>query len=78
MKIKESEKINKYLDLVRELKNHEVALETVPQKKPGRNGNQTKNRDHPDYSIVEIGQNTEKSPEDLMRLAVTWSQVKFH
>ena len=25
--------------------------------------------DHPDYSIVKIGQNTEKSPEDLRTLA---------
>ena len=27
--------------------------------------------DHPDYSIIEFGQNTEKSPGDLSRLAVT-------
>ena len=26
--------------------------------------------DHPNYSIVEIGQNTKKSPGDLRRLAV--------
>ena len=26
--------------------------------------------DHPNYSIIENGQNTEKSPEDLRRLAV--------
>ena len=39
-------------------------------------GNQRKNRDHLDYSIVEIGQNTEKSPGDLRRLAVTQTPAK--
>ena len=34
--------------------------------------------DHPDYSIVENGQNTEKSPGDLRRLAVTQTSVKDH
>ena len=34
--------------------------------------------DHPDYSIVENGRNTEKSPEDLRRLAVTQTPVKDH
>ena len=32
--------------------------------------------DHPDYRIVKIGQNTEKSPENLSRLSVT--PVKKH
>ena len=32
--------------------------------------------DHPNYSIVEIGQNTEKSPGDFRRLAVI--PVKDH
>ena len=27
--------------------------------------------DHPNYSIIENGQNTEKSPGDLRRLAVS-------
>ena len=48
----------------------------------GRNGNQTKNWDHPDDSIVEIGQNTEKntekSPGDQGRFAVTYNPVKDH
>ena len=44
----------------------------------GRVGNRRSNRDHPDYSIVEIGQNTEKSPVDLKRLAVTQTTVKDH
>ena len=34
-------------------------------------GNRRTNRDHPNYSIVEIGQNIEKSLGDLKRLAVT-------
>ena len=34
------------------------------------------NRDYPDYSIVEIGQNTEKSSGDLRKLAVTQTLVK--
>ena len=32
--------------------------------------------DHPNYSIVEYGQNTEKSPGDLRRLTVTQTPVK--
>ena len=39
-------------------------------KKAGRVGNRRKNRDHPNYSVVEVGQNTEKSPGDLKRLTV--------
>ena len=34
-------------------------------------GNKRTRRDHLNYSIVEIGQNTEKSPGDLRRLDVT-------
>ena len=34
--------------------------------------------DHPNYSIVENGQNTEKSPGDLRRLSVTQTPVKDH
>ena len=34
--------------------------------------------DHPNNSIIENGQNTEKSPGDLRRLAVTQSPVKDH
>ena len=33
-------------------------------------GNNRTSEDHPNYSTVEIGQNTEKSPGDLRRLAV--------
>ena len=34
-------------------------------------GNQSKNRYHADHRIVEIGENTEKGPGDLRRLAAT-------
>ena len=34
--------------------------------------------DHPNYSINKIGQNTEKSPGDLRRLAVTQTPVRNH
>ena len=34
-------------------------------------GNKRTNRGHPDYFIIENGQNTEKSPGDLRRLTVT-------
>ena len=33
-------------------------------------------RDNLNYSIIKISQNTEKSPGDLMRLAVTQTPVK--
>ena len=32
--------------------------------------------DHPNYCITEISQNTDKSPGDLRRLAVTQTSVK--
>ena len=41
-------------------------------------GNRRKNRDHSDYSIVEIGQNTEKSPGDLRRRSVAQILMKGH
>ena len=43
--------------------------------KTGGIGNQKKNQSHPDCSITEIGQNTEKSPEKLKNLAVTQTPV---
>ena len=41
----------------------------------GKRGNNGTNGDHPNYSIVENGQNTEKSPGDLRRLTVTQTSV---
>ena len=45
-------------------------------KEIGRVGNQRKNRDHPNHSIVEIGHNTENSPGDVRKLAVSQTPVK--
>ena len=41
-------------------------------------GNWRTGRDHPNDSIIEDGQNTEKSPGNLRRLAVTQIPVKNH
>ena len=41
-------------------------------------GNKRKSGDHPNYCIIEIVQNTEKSPGDLRRLGVTQTPVKDH
>ena len=83
-KIKESEKRDKYSDLTREqrkLWNMRatvipiviVTLGTVPE----RVKNQRTTRDQSDNSIVEISQNTEKSPGDPRSL-VTQTPVKDH
>ena len=39
---------------------------------------QNTNQVHPNYSIAEIGQNTEKCPGKLRRLSVTQTPVKDH
>ena len=75
----------KYKDLARELKKdlkHEGDDDIScnwcvwnGSKRP-RIGNQKMNRDHPDYTIVEIDQNTQKSPGDQWRLAVTQTPIK--
>ena len=49
-----------------------------PQKignETGRLRNQRTSIDHPDYSIITISQNTEKSPGDLKRFAVIQTSV---
>ena len=43
-----------------------------------RDENKWTSGDHPNNSIVEINQNTEKSPKDLRRLVVTQTPVKGH
>ena len=92
IKLKESEKKDKYLDLARELKklwNMKVtvipiviaALGTVTKETgtiTGGLGNKSMNGDHPNYSIAEIGQNIEKSHGDLKRLAVPQTPVGNH
>ena len=42
----------------------------------GALGNKRTSGDYPTYYIIETGQNTEKSPGDLRRLAVTQTSVK--
>ena len=44
----------------------------------GRLRNQKTSGDHPEYTIIKIDQNTEKSPGDLRRLTVTQTCVKNH
>ena len=34
--------------------------------------------DHPNYSVIKFGQNTEKSPGELRRVAVTQTPVENH
>ena len=86
VKLKEGKKRDKYLDLARELKtlwNMKVkvmpiligVLDTVTEGTE-RIRNKNTSRDHPDYSLIQIGQNTEKSPRDLRRLAVTQTLVE--
>ena len=92
IKLKENLKKDKYLDLARELKklwNMEVTIIPVGI---GAFGTETKgllkgqeeleswrtSRDHPTYGIVGNGQNTEKVPEHLRRLAFTQTPVKDH
>ena len=84
-------KINKYVDLARELKTkkHEGqyyasfiwCIRNSPQESGEEIGgmwNQWENRTFPDYDIAEIGKNTVKSPEDLRRHALTQTPVKDH
>ena len=90
VKMKENEKRDKYLDLARELKkaveregDDDTNTNWHTWNSPQRLGKGTerveterKNRDHPDYSSVEIGQNSERSPGDPRRFAVTQTPVK--
>ena len=87
--IQENEKRGKYLDLTRGLKfygnkSNGVAninwctwnCAQVLGKKPGKNRNKKTSRNYQIFSIFKIGQNTENSPLDLKRLAVTRVSVK--
>ena len=88
VKLKESEKKDKYLDLFKELKKLWNIKETIIPIVIGALGAVTKElvqgledleiTGYPNYNIVEIGQNTEKNPGDLRRLAVTQTPVKDH
>ena len=88
-KLKESEKKDKYLDLARELtKMWNMKVSVIPIvigtflshqriiKGTGGIGNKRTSGDHPNYYIIENGQNTEMSPGNLRRLAVTQTSMK--
>ena len=91
IKLKESEKKDKYVDCARELKKimeHESDNYTNPDwcfwyshqriiKGTGWFGNKKISGDHPNYYIIENGLITEKSPADL-RLALSQTPVKDH
>ena len=47
-------------------------------KGPRRYGSWRPSGGHPNFTIIENGQNTEKSSGDLRKLAVTQSPVKDH
>ena len=90
VKLKESEKKDRYLDVVMELKklwNMKVtvipivtgALGTITRRLVQETGGLRNKRtcgDHLNYCIIKIGQNTEKCPGDLRRIAVTQTPVK--
>ena len=93
IKFKKYEKKHKYLDLARELKKtmkHEHDDYTNCDrcfwysnyriiKGTGGFVGKRMSGDHPNYSLIENGQNTEKCPEDLRRLAVTQtSEINDH
>ena len=92
IKLKECEKRDKYLDLARELKklwNIQVTIILIVIGSFGtvtkgllkgleRLGSWRASGDHTNYYIIENGQNTEKSPGGLRRLAVTQTPVKDH
>ena len=90
LNLKEREKKDKYLDLAGELKrlwNMKVmvilivisALGTVTKGLvQGLEDLEKTGQDHPNYCIIEILQNTEKSPGHLKRLAVPQTPVKDH
>ena len=94
MKIKENEKKknDKYLNIARELKTRWYMkmtvvsvviglLRTLPEgwvKGTERHRKSSASGDHPKYKIIKIGQNNEKRPGHLWRLAVTQTSVKEH
>ena len=81
VKLKESEKRDKYLDLAREQKSYGTWNWRWYQRivtGTGGLGNKRTSGEHPNYSIIEIGQDTEKCPGDLKRLAVTQPPVENH
>ena len=41
-------------------------------------GNERTSGDHPKYCIVEFGENTKKSPGDLLSLRFQWKTISYH
>ena len=75
VKVKENEKRDKYLDLARKQKKKK-AIEYEGDGDIYCNSGTS--WDYLIYSIVKIGQNTENSPRDLKRLAITQNPVNDH
>ena len=88
-KQKTKQKIDKYLDFARELKTMKHKMTVIPivigalgavtkglVKGLEELGNKRTSGDHPNYSIIKIGKNTEKSPGDLRRLDVAQTPVR--
>ena len=92
VKLQESEKKDKYLNLAREfLRNLERESDTSTNcnwsswysheridTRTRELGNNMTSGNHPDYCIIKIRQNSEKSPGHMKRLAVTQTPVKKH
>ena len=85
LKLKESKKNDKYHVFAKELKMIIVAIvigvsvqSLKIDTKPGGLRNNATNGDHQNYYIIEIYQNTEKSPGNLKKLAVIQTSVKDH
>ena len=92
MKIKESKKRDKYLDLVNVLRKlWKIRMTVIPivigalgifpqrtGKRPGRVINRRTNGNHLNYRLFKFGQNTEKSLGDLRSLAVIQTPVEDH
>ena len=90
VKLKVSKKKDNYLNLAGELEktmeregDGDITCDWCTWDNPKRIGkgtrrfeNQRTSGDHPDYSIIKIGQNTEKSPGNLRRLAVPQTPLK--
>ena len=91
VRLKESEKRDKYQDFAGELKTMEHKIDGDTNcnrcarhsdqrtgKGTGRIENHNMSGDHTNDSTVKIIQNTEKNPGDLWRLAVSQTRVKDH
>ena len=77
VKLKENEKRDEYLELAREVK------KTVEHERNSDNNYNwcswnSHQRIDQNYNIIMIGQNTEESPRDLRRLAVTQTPLRNH